>query len=134
MPEAGPRQRGLAGRGVIQQDGTRFPATSSRQRVWPARPDDAAGRRGWLLRGRARLSSFRCCCQALSRESEFCRLVGTLRGSGVTASLVPSCVASGQARCRPQLTDGAAVRGDGSEMGAGSRKCGSGKCFPISRS
>lgn len=37
----------MARREMIQQGGKWF--TSSQQRVWPARPDDAAGRRGWRL-------------------------------------------------------------------------------------
>lgn len=63
--QKGPR---AAGRGIIQRDGKWFPAMSSQQRVWPARPDDTAGRRGWLLCGGAQPSLFQSCCQALSRE------------------------------------------------------------------
>lgn len=64
----GPQQRRPASRGIIQPDGKWFPAMSSQQRVWPARPDDTAGRRGWLLCGGAQPSLFQSCCQALSRE------------------------------------------------------------------
>lgn len=119
-PAGGTQQHRVANRGRIQQDGKWFPATSSQQRVWPARPDDTAGRRGWLLHGRACPSLFQCCCQALSRESEFHRLTGTLHSPGVIASLILSST-GGSAQDPAAALLRAAVQGGGGEMAAGCR-------------
>lgn len=134
-PGGGTQRHRLANRGIIQQDGKWFPTTSSQQRVWPARPDDTAGRRGWLLHGRACPSLFQGCCQALSRESEFHRLTGTLHRTSVIASLILSST-GGSAQAPAAALLRAAGQGDGAEMAAGCRaQRGNGKQgFPISSS
>lgn len=118
MPRGGSQQHRLAHKGIIQQDGKWFPARSSQQRVWPARPDDTAGRRRWLLPGRTQPSSFQRCCQAFSRENEFHRLPGTLHGTTAAAShpVFHSSRKGSEQDPATALAGGAAMQEDGSEM------------------